>query len=376
MANTNLEALVPEFWASAFDEFDQGQLNLHNQVNRSVETILGSIGDTVDVPIAEDATEASEWDGSADVTPDNITQTVKKVILEKSFVKRFELTSKDLSRKPYDLIQQFAIPRVEGLLLSVNKYLQEKLLESQYFIDGTSTFTEDTLTDARTLLTNNKASLSNRLAIMSPTDTGALLKRDAFKLVNQSGTMEAQAKGNLGMKSGFQIFENTSIDTYTPADLTGAINNGAGYSLGDTTIVVDGFDDDATPIKAGDIFTIAGETGGTKHTVLSTTTTTSDTTGITFYPALTGAVADDAVVTVTPTRSVFCFTPNALGFAARTYNDLPSNSGINTSIQILQGLPIRISVGSKSSNVGVFVQMDVLVGATLIKGSRVARIIR
>lgn len=73
-------------------------------------------------------------------------------------------------------------------------------------------------------------------------------------------------------------------------EMTGAINHMAGYSSGATTIVVDGF---TGQVPAGSFLTIDGKDG---FQVVSTVETTGNTTSITFTPALTSSVADNAVV--------------------------------------------------------------------------------
>lgn len=70
----------------------------------------------------------------------------------------------------------------------------------------------------------------------------------------------------------------------------GAVNNGAGYSAGDTTMAVDGIADDIDDLVS---FTVAGS--NRIHVI--TSTSGSPTTSITFTPALSGTVADDAVIT-------------------------------------------------------------------------------
>lgn len=85
--------------------------------------------------------------------------------------------------------------------------------------------------------------------------------------------------------------------TKGPAALTAtAIDNVAGYNIGDTTISVDTM---GTVPKPNRKFTIAGETGTPEHTVFSATATS-----ITFTPALVSSVADDAVVTFTQPPTV------------------------------------------------------------------------
>ena len=139
---------------------------------------------------------------------------------------------------------------------------------------------------------------------------------------------------------------------------------------------MDAFADAALPIKIGDMFTIAGETGTPLHTVTARTKDGSNNTiGLSFYPALVSTVADDAVVTVIPTRSVLCFTPNALAFAAKTLAELPKGSGADCAIVNVQGIPVRITT-KVTDNLGIFVQMDNLVGAELVRDSRIVKIVR
>ena len=377
MSLSNVDVLKATLWASAFDQIDRGILNLQNQVSRDVESnFVSQKGKTVAIPISPDATDATEWDGVSSVSDDTQAAATVNVTLEKIFVKKQTFSSSDISMHGYNLIQEMGVPLAEGLLTSVNKYLINKMLGTRNFIDGRSSFTEDSLTDARTKLTMNKASSSGRIAVMSPDDTGVLLKRDAFKFAQYAGSDEAQRLGLLGMKSGMSLAENHAIQTYTPADVAGAINNGAGYGSGDTQITVDAFADAALPIKIGDMFTIAGETGTPLHTVTARTKDGSNNSiGLSFYPALVSTVADDAVVTVIPTRSVLCFTPNALAFAAKTLAELPKGSGADCAIVNVQGIPVRITT-KVTDNLGIFVQMDNLVGAELVRDSRIVKIVR
>ncbi len=90
----------------------------------------------------------------------------------------------------------------------------------------------------------------------------------------------------IDMKNVTIFFE----DGYSEA---GAVNLLAGYTIGATSIVVDGF---TGVVPVGARFTIAGQT--TDYTVVSTTETSGDTTNIVFTPGLTAAVLDNVVITV------------------------------------------------------------------------------
>ncbi len=69
------------------------------------------------------------------------------------------------------------------------------------------------------------------------------------------------------------------------------------YAIGTTTMLIDGSTGEVT---TGDRFTVAGDT--VVHTVTSHSETLSNTTSITFTPALAGAVNDGAAVTWLPHR--------------------------------------------------------------------------
>lgn len=83
-------------------------------------------------------------------------------------------------------------------------------------------------------------------------------------------------------------------DGYSDA---GAVNLMAGYTAGATTMTVDGI---VGIIATGTRFSIASETGVPIHTVTAHSETSSNTTSITFTPALAAVVADNAVIVFLP----------------------------------------------------------------------------
>lgn len=84
-------------------------------------------------------------------------------------------------------------------------------------------------------------------------------------------------------------------DGYAGPGGTPLVNNVAGYAIGATTMIVNGY---VGAVAIGDLFTLVGHDGPYKITAHSETT--SNTTSITFTPALTDAVVDDAVIAMQP----------------------------------------------------------------------------
>lgn len=373
MSNTNMDALYPEFWAAAFDALDVGEFNLQEHVSRSLENQIASFGDSVNVPVVPSIADAGDWTPGGTITPDNNTQSTVQLTLNKSKAKTFALTDRELSMSPYNLIGSWGIGYAKSLLRTVNKDIYAEALKSNQFIDATGGISEDLVADAETLLSTNEVGYLGRVLIGSPGLIGALRKIDVFRDVDTNATSDIIRDGRITRQYGFDIYENNAIAKYTPADLVGAVVHATEFPIGTTTIVCDAFNDDATPVRAGDIFVFgAGDTA--KKTVISTTQTAGDTTGITFYPALTAAVANDATITVTPTQSALAMVPGGIAFAARAYATI-DKPGARSSVIDVRGLPVRITVWTDSTTLNTNVQYDILYGTKLINDNRVVRLI-
>lgn len=374
MANTNMDYLYPEFWAAGFDELDVGEYNLQNLVSRDVETQLAQKGDAVNVPITPDLGDADAWTPGSSITPSSITQMSKVVTLDKSYHKVLGFNDAELSKSAYTLIDKYASPMAKSLLRSVNKDIYLEMLKTRYFVDATSNLTLSSIADAGAKLSNNEVGMDGRNLVGSPDMINALKKLSDNFSAAISGDNRVLREGVIDRRYGFDIFENNVISKYTPADVAGAIVHATEFAAGATTIVVDGFNDDAAPIRVGDMFKIADETGSPWHTVLSTEVTSGDTTSITFTPPLASACANDKVVTVTPTQSLLAFVPGAVAFAARAYAATPK-PGVNSSIIDVRGLPVRISTWTDSSTLNLNVKMDILYGVAMINEKRCVRIL-
>ena len=374
MSNSNIDALYPEFWAAAFDELNVGEYGMQNRVSRKYDGTLGQSGDTVNVPISVDFGDADDWTPGDSISASNITQTTVAVTLDKSKKKTINLTGKELSLSPYDLIQSYGSGMAKSLISTVNKELYKTALGSTYFVDARAGISEDFIADAATKLSNNEISMMNRIFEGSPDILGACMKLNAFQHVDTTGSDDVMRDGKIARRFGFDFYQNNAFAKYTPADLAGAVNNAAGYDAGATTMTVDGFNDDTNPIRVGDIFVMAADSTSTPHTVTAVTYTSGDTTSITFSPGLVESESNDAVINFVATQSALCYVPSGIALAARPYAVLPEATGVRSSVVTMNGLPIRISVWH-DGNLGVKVQYDLLFGTKLIDAKRVVRIV-
>lgn len=366
----------PEFWATATEKVGLGKYNYQNMVSRRFESTLANKGKKITVPIQEDVKDPADYTSGSNITFSTSTAGTVDVELNRSKVNAFKLNQDDLTFSAVDLIMDKAVPQLDGLLREMNRFVYAELLV-KFFVGSPGNVNDfKVIADLRTLMNDNDAPEEPRMLVLSNKHEGDFLKDEVFVQVNTSGDRLAQEQGIIGTKFGFSISRNSANVDYVPADLVGAINNGAGFVIGDTTIIVDGFDDDANPIRKGDMFIIAGETGTPDHTVISTTVTTLDTTGITFFPALVGAVADNAVVTFTPSQSSVAFLPSSFALAAAPYRPFaPGTPGIAQTITDYQGFPILVTVTTDPDSYVMQVSYISLYGGSVLDEEKMARIV-
>lgn len=370
------DAWKPEFWGTATEKVGLGKYNYQMLVSRRFETDLAMKGKKINVPIQEDITDPDDYVAGSNITFDTSSGVTIPVELNRSKVKAFKLNQDDLTFSAVDILEDKAVPQLEGLLREMNRFIYSELLVKFFVGSPGDVIDFKILADLRTLMNDNEAPEAPRMLVLSNKHEGEFLKDPTFVQANRSGSVLAQQQGILGDKYGFQISRNNSNVDFTPADLVGAINNGAGFPAGTTTIVVDGFDDDANPIRKGDMFIIAGETGTPDHTVISTTVSTLDTTGITFFPALVASVVDNAVITFTASQSSVGFVPSSFALAAAPYRPFPSGTpGIAQSLTDYQGFPILVTVTTDPDSYVMQVSYISLYGGSVLDEEKMARIV-
>jgi hypothetical protein len=155
---------------------------------------------------------------------------------------------------------------------------------------------------------NTKFNLANvpqfsRSIALSPYMEGDLLGVQLFTDASQAGDGgKTQRRGVIGDKFGSVIRMSQNMYNIPTGSAgtatTGAINNGAGYAIGTTTMTVSGFSGQLTP---GSWLTIAGDARPRR---LESCTGSPNTTSITLETAIEAAVVNTAVVTAYPVGAV------------------------------------------------------------------------
>lgn len=295
-ANNN-DAFVPELWAQESLMILEANMVAGNLVYRDFEDEIQKFGDVVNTRRPAAFTGKRKVDGD-NVTVQDAQSTNVPVTLNQHLHTSFTIYDGEQSKSFKDLIAEYLTPAV----VSIAQMVDEIVLAQKYqFLQtnrvgklGTA-LTAATIIAAREKLTSNMCPMGGRNAIFSPTCEGQLLAIDNFVTANTVGDDgTALREGSLGRKYGFQNFtcQNQASIAVGSTIVLGAINNGAGYPAGTTTVAVKTFADD---VPVGAWITIAGDM--TPHRITAETGD-APTTGITFTPALDYAVVDGAVITL------------------------------------------------------------------------------
>ncbi len=323
----------------------------------------------------------------APATATDLTPTSVSVTLNKWREVKFALTDKELNFAGERIIEDHIRPAAVALADDIDLNLVGLWKDIPYYNDITlSSVGVSNLTDARKTLFNNRVPLDDLHFMIDGNLEAGFLGLTAFSQQQGAGDqgVSTQQRGTLGQKFGFEVFSNQNVPSATSAtvaDLVGAINNGAGYAIGTSTISLKSLSISAA-LKAGDILVI---TGDTQQYVL-TADFTADGSGIiaaaTIAPPLAAAVVDSQVVTVvlsggsgtTKTQNL-AFHRNAFCLAMAPLSTLGNQLGarIESVVDPITGLALRSRMFYDGNNSKVVVALDVLYGVKTLNQNMAVR---
>ena len=141
---------------------------------------------------------------------------------------------------------------------------------------GTTPFasTLDVLVDARKVLRDNGAPMSDMQFVMDTAASSKLLKLGVLQNAYQAGSAEERRMGRFLPQFGFRLNESAGIVQHVKGAGTGYDFAAAGEAIGQTTLSVEGGTVNSTGIKAGDVITHAGDSTN-KYVVNTGLTATS-----------------------------------------------------------------------------------------------------
>ena len=302
----SLDAFIPELWAQESLMILEANMIAANLVHRDFSPIIAMAGDVVNTRLPAEFTAVRKVD-TDDVTVQDATATNVAVHLNQHLHTSFLIRDGEESKGFKLLRDEYLYPA----MLSIAQMVDEIVLGEVYQFLGNcvgnlgTTPTKESVIAVREVMNRNQVPMQGRNLILTASTEADLLAVEQFVAADKIGDEgTALREGSLGRKFGLNLFmaQNTPSIASGNTAVTGAVNNAAGYVVGDTTITVDGL---SAAITNGTYFTVAGDM--TPQRVVSTVGGATPT-SITFLPGLKNDVLDNAVVTL--------YTPGAINLVA------------------------------------------------------------
>ncbi len=324
------------------------------------QDVARKVGDTVKVRVPATFT-AHDFAASGSISVQGAGEGYVNLVVDRHFDVAFEITSAERAMSLTDLRAQVINPARQAIAEQVDSDALS-LYKSVAAKTGTAGTTPDALsdfTDARKKLTDNRAPMGGRVAIWDTAAEAKLLQLDAIAGADKSGSTDALREANIGRIMGFDNYVSQLVKSHTAGAGTVKIDNGAGYSIGDTAIHVDGV---TTALVVGDKLTI----GGYDYTVVSAGALATADQDITILPGLKAAAANDADVTLAANYTAnMAFHPNfaVAGFAQL---ELPEGGAAGEIINY-NGLSMRALYSFDHTHLNEIVSLDIMYGFKVVR---------
>lgn len=384
MANT-LGVYNPIFYAQeALIQLEE-VMGMANRVYRAFETERNAFrrGETISIRRPATFTAQNAPSSSQDLATETVNVTLdgwKEV--------KFELTDKELSFTQERIIEDHIRPAARALASDVDTSLAALYKDIPWYHDvasATNAAVSD-LTSTRQVLFDNKVPLVDPERVHLMVDgaiENELLQLTAFSQQQGAGDagVNAQMRGNLGMKFGMNLFANQNVQANTAGSVTASTPavNGA-IAKGGTTMVVDDTTLTGT-VAVGDIIELAGTTQ--KYVVLSAATASSNSITFTFGvpgrgPGALAAIADNTGVTFKQTGTIgsgLAFHRNAFGLVVAPLSQLGDGAGARIAVATdpFTGLSLRSRFYYDGDNSAVKVALDILYGVKTLDANLACR---
>jgi hypothetical protein len=326
------------------------------------------VGDTISIRGPASFT-AQEF--TSTVTTQDATESSRSLQLEKHFDTTFAVTSKQWSLNLEDFKTQLLTPAIVSIAQAIDSYILGKGIQVPNFV-GTATDPPDSLADLTAVvkkLDDLKVPQRGRIGIVDSQAKHDMLNISNVIQADQRGQagVTAMQEASMGRIMGLDYYMDQNVASHTAATLADYLVNDASAAIGDTTVTIDG---GSGTIKAGDLFTIAGDS--TQYVVLTTNGSTSMTIQET---GLVVAAANNAAITF---QSNSTHVVNLAGHGdGITYAIVPLElpAGAARAEYVAdRGLGLRIVFDYSASTKTDTISLDVLCGAKVQQGDLLTRV--
>lgn len=370
-----VDVYSPEIWAQETLAQLMKKSVMINLVYKGFSGEVANRGDVVNTRMPGTLT-ADDVNLSA-LAAETPTATNVAITLDTWKYVRFAIDDKTASLSMKDLVAEFMEPAAVALRDKVEYSLFQLAKDVGQYV-GAATDPPDSVADfaeVKKAMDTFYIPSENRVCVLSP--AAELDYHTVFYAADTLGDGGRELRtGELGRKFGIDFFSSTEVPSWTKGtnDGAGAIDNGAGYAAGTTTIHVDALGQNKT-VTAGTSIAI----GGYYYAVTTLATSSNDGEGecdLVITPGLQAAVLDDAVVTVHASDHVMnlAFVPTAFALVSRPLAR-PTAPGANVAVVNYGGVGLRSSVWYEAKDKKTYVDMDLLYGVKTIDPRKACRVL-
>lgn len=368
-----LGAYDPVFYANEAMIWLRKALGFGSRVYRGYDpnpTQKGSVI-TIRRPMSFSATSMPST--ATDLTPESVSIT-----MDQWYGVVFTLTDKELAYTKETIIDEHIRPAAYAVADKIDTSLALKYKDIPWSNQIASALAVSDVTALRKQLSINQAPMNDgRLHLaLSPTLMKEALDLTAFTQWQGAGAegAGAQASGSLGMKFGFDVFENQNVQSHTSgvsADSTGALT--ADAAVGATSIALDSVTAAGT-FKAGDHLIIAGDSQ--RYAITADATASAGAVTLSITPPLKVAHTSTQVVTITLDGSAkevsLAFHRDAFALAMGVLPDNLPGAEVFT-VTDSSGLSIRARRWYDGTNAKLYMGVDALWGVKTLNSNLAVR---
>lgn len=380
--SNSLDNIMPKILA-------RGLLALREQavmprlVNGDYSAQAAERGDTIDVPIPTAQTASAVVPGNTPPAPASKTPGKVQVSLNQWYKTNFHMTDKDMVE--VDRNAHFMPMQVSEAVRALANVVNENIYTNYtgvYGFTGTPSTTPfastvTAATNARKVLNQQRAPRTERRGVLDYDAEANALALSPFADAEKTLSNMVKIEGEIGRKYGIDWVADDAVPTHVAGSLQAiggivASTTAAGASsVGFKSASATGH------LKAGDIFTIAGQsqTYVVKAAVSAIASGTQK--AVTIDPPLQAVATANAAVTIKATHVVnLVFHRDAFAFANRplvaSTQDMALGSRIMSMTDPLTGITLRLEVSRQYKQ--VVWEFDILWGSKLVRPELAARV--
>lgn len=343
--SNNNDAFIPEVWARYTVAILEKFMVAGRLVHRDFEAEVAEFGDTVNTRKPSSFTVDRKTDDDEIATQD-VSATNIPVVLNMHPYVSFIIKDGEASLSMEALVERHLENAVKAMAEFIDASVTGQY--AQFVKDGqvggrlgslTNANYQQYLTEVGEVMDNLNVPSDGRNLLVTPHTKAMFLQNQPLVGADQRGKLTALEKAEMGMIYGFQHYMTQSMRSVAAADITSstfAVNNAAGYQIGDTVITVG---TGTGSLADGQWVKILGR----PYRIVSATDTLGNTTEITISPGLTQVLPHATVMTVYASADI-----NFGSGAAGVYPVGYSKSIIYDGATILPKLGQAVTFGGQS----------------------------